>query len=69
MLDYNHEATVYDDTRGGLPRAEAAAAAVLGLLPDAVRSLLDIGCGTGLVTGRIAAGRPGLRVTGSDAAH
>ncbi|MEU2022266.1 methyltransferase domain-containing protein [Streptomyces sp. NPDC016469] len=69
MLDYNQEAAVYDDTRGGLPRAEAAAAAVLGLVPDTARSLLDIGCGTGLVTGRIAAGRPGLRVTGSDAAH
>ncbi|MGC4945474.1 class I SAM-dependent methyltransferase [Streptomyces sp. DT224] len=68
MLDYNQEATVYDDTRGGLPRAEAAAAAVLGLVPDTARSLLDIGCGTGLVTRRIAAGRPGLRVTGSDAA-
>ncbi|MFF7337610.1 class I SAM-dependent methyltransferase [Streptomyces sp. NPDC008163] len=69
MLDYNEEAAVYDATRGGLPRAEAAAAAVLGLIPDTARSLLDIGCGTGLVTGRIAAGRPGLRVTGSDAAH
>ncbi|MYW10064.1 methyltransferase domain-containing protein [Streptomyces sp. SID2563] len=69
MLDYNQEATVYDATRGGLPRAEAAAAAVLGLVPDTARSLLDIGCGTGLVTGQIAAARPGLRVTGSDAAH
>ncbi|OKJ74928.1 class I SAM-dependent methyltransferase [Streptomyces sp. CB02460] len=69
MLDYNEEAKVYDATRGGLPRAEAAATAVLGLVPDTARTLLDIGCGTGLVTGRIAAGRPGLRVTGADAAH
>lgn len=69
ILDYDREAAVYDATRGGLPRAEAAAAAVLTLVPDTARSLLDIGCGTGLVTGRIAAGRPGLRVTGSDASH
>ncbi|MGW1180039.1 class I SAM-dependent methyltransferase [Streptomyces drozdowiczii] len=69
MLDYDSEAAVYDATRGGLPRAEAAAAAVLRLLPDTARSLLDIGCGTGLVTGRVAAGRPGLRVTGADASH
>ncbi|MFG2404642.1 class I SAM-dependent methyltransferase [Streptomyces brevispora] len=68
MLDYNDEAAVYDSTRGGVPRAEAAAAAVLGLIPPGARSLLDIGCGTGLVTERIAAGRPGLRVSGSDAA-
>ncbi|WLQ37362.1 class I SAM-dependent methyltransferase [Streptomyces castrisilvae] len=69
MLDYDKEAARYDATRGGLPRAEAAAAAVLGLVPPAAGSLLDVGCGTGLVTGRIADGRPGLRVIGSDAAH
>ncbi|MYS35694.1 methyltransferase family protein [Streptomyces sp. KhCrAH-43] len=69
ILDYDQEAAVYDATRGGLPRAEAAAAAVLTLVPDTARTLLDIGCGTGLVTGRIAAGRPGLRVTGADASH
>lgn len=68
MLDYTEEAAVYDATRGGVPRAEAAAAAVLGLLPPTARSLLDIGCGTGLVTERIAAGRPRLRVLGCDAA-
>ncbi|WUW20412.1 class I SAM-dependent methyltransferase [Streptomyces sp. NBC_01463] len=68
MLDYNDEAATYDASRGGVPRAEAAAAALLGLIPASTRSLLDIGCGTGLVTERIAAGRPGLRVTGSDAA-
>ncbi|MFF1919652.1 class I SAM-dependent methyltransferase [Streptomyces sp. NPDC058221] len=68
MLDYNSEAAVYDSTRGGVPRADAAATAVLDLVPPGARSLLDIGCGTGLVTERIAVGRPGLRVTGSDAA-
>ncbi|MCM2410535.1 class I SAM-dependent methyltransferase [Streptomyces sp. RKAG290] len=69
MLDYNEEAAVYDATRGGLPRAEAAAGAVLGLVPPGARTLLDIGCGTGMVTERIVAGRPGLRVLGSDAAR
>ncbi|WP_406090228.1 class I SAM-dependent methyltransferase [Streptomyces sp. NBC_01013] len=69
MLDYDDEAANYDATRGGVPRAEAAARAVLGLVPPAARTLLDIGCGTGLVTQRIAGGRPGLRVLGSDAAH
>lgn len=68
MLDYNDEAAAYDATRGGVPRAEAAAGAVLGLIPAGARSLLDIGCGTGLVTERVAACRPGLRVWGSDAA-
>ncbi|WNI21265.1 class I SAM-dependent methyltransferase [Streptomyces sp. ITFR-16] len=68
MLDYTKEAAVYDATRGGVPRAEAAAVAVLSLLPPEARSLLDIGCGTGLVTERVAAGRPRLRVLGCDAA-
>ncbi|MFD5425151.1 class I SAM-dependent methyltransferase [Streptomyces sp. NPDC127084] len=64
MLDYDREAAVYDATRGGEPRAAAAAAAVLSLVPTAARSLLDIGCGTGLVTERLH--RPGLRVIGVD---
>ncbi|MFE6974996.1 class I SAM-dependent methyltransferase [Streptomyces sp. NPDC057682] len=67
MLDYDKEAAVYDATRGGVPRAQAAARAVLGLVPPTARTLLDIGCGTGLVTERLAAGRPRLRVYGSDA--
>lgn len=66
MLDYAKEAAAYDATRGGEPRAAAAAAAVLGLLPDGTRSLLDVACGTGIVTRRLAAERPGLRVTGAD---
>ncbi|MGP3756222.1 class I SAM-dependent methyltransferase [Streptomyces sp. IBSNAI001] len=69
MLDYDEEAARYDRTRGGEPRAEAAASAVLGLLPGSARTLLDIGCGTGLVTRRIAHGRPGLRVFGADASY
>lgn len=67
MLDYDSEADVYDATRGGVPRAEAAAAAVLGLVPASARTLLDIGCGTGLVTERLR--RPGLRVLGCDGSY
>ncbi|MFJ5219666.1 methyltransferase domain-containing protein [Streptomyces sp. NPDC088354] len=66
MLDYETEAARYDATRGGTPRARAAAASVLGLVPREARTLLDAGCGTGLVTQRYA--RPGLRVLGADRA-
>ncbi|ELS57905.1 class I SAM-dependent methyltransferase [Streptomyces viridochromogenes] len=67
MLDYDKEAERYDVSRGGEPRAAAAAQAVLGLLPDGTRRLLDVACGTGIVTRRLAA-RDGLRVTGVDLA-
>ncbi|WP_307680272.1 class I SAM-dependent methyltransferase [Streptomyces sp. V4I2] len=66
MLDYDKEADAYDATRGGEPRAAAAADAVLGLVPAAARRLLDVACGTGIVTRRLAAARPALRVTGAD---
>lgn len=69
MLDYEAEADAYDATRGGEPRAGAAAEAVLGLVPEDVGRLLDVACGTGIVTRRLAAGRPGLRVTGADLTH
>ncbi|MEW2295456.1 class I SAM-dependent methyltransferase [Streptomyces sp. NPDC006743] len=68
MLDYDQEAERYDSARGGEPRAAAAAGAVLGLLPADIRELLDTGCGTGIVTRRLAAGRPAARVTGVDLA-
>ncbi|MFC9290985.1 class I SAM-dependent methyltransferase [Streptomyces sp. NPDC057052] len=67
MLDYDEEAARYDASRGGEPRAAAAAEAVLALLPAGTRGLLDVACGTGIVTRRLA-GRDGLRVTGVDLA-
>lgn len=66
MLDYDKEAHAYDATRGGEPRAAAAAAAVLGLVPADTRRLLDVACGTGIVTRRLAEARPTTRVTGAD---
>ncbi|MFC8343647.1 methyltransferase domain-containing protein [Streptomyces sp. NPDC057280] len=66
MLDYDKEADAYDATRGGEPRAAAAADAVLGLVPPDARRLLDVACGTGIVTRRYATTRPALRVTGAD---
>jgi len=66
VLDYDKEADAYDVTRGGEARAEAAAAAVLGLVPAGARRLLDVGCGTGIVTRRLAAARPATEVTGAD---
>jgi len=66
VLDYDKEADVYDSSRGGEPRAGAAADAVLGLIPDGAQRLLDVACGTGIVTRRLAAARPALRVTGAD---
>ncbi|NEE46230.1 class I SAM-dependent methyltransferase, partial [Streptomyces sp. SID8455] len=62
MLDYTREAAVYDATRGGVPRARAAAEAVHALLPATARDHLDLACGTGLVSERIA--QPGRRVVG-----
>ncbi|MFG2725624.1 class I SAM-dependent methyltransferase [Streptomyces canus] len=66
MLDYDKEAGAYDVSRGGEPRAAAAADAVLGLIPAQTRWLLDVACGTGIVTRRLAAARPATRVWGAD---
>lgn len=50
MLDYDREAEHYDDSRGGQPRAEAAAAAVRSLLPaDRSLTVVDVAGGTGIV--------------------
>ena len=64
MLDYDREAARYDDTRGGEPRARSAADAVLSLVPTTATTLLDVACGTGIVTAHVR--RPGLRVFGAD---
>ncbi|MFI2436971.1 class I SAM-dependent methyltransferase [Streptomyces sp. NPDC018693] len=69
MLDYDAEAHAYDTLRGGEPRAEAAAEGVLSLVPRQTRRWLDVACGTGIVTRRLAAARPEARVTGVDLAH
>ncbi|NEA43407.1 class I SAM-dependent methyltransferase, partial [Streptomyces sp. SID11385] len=51
MLDYDDEAAHYDESRGGLPRARAAAEALAGLLPRRTRTVVDLACGTGIVGG------------------
>jgi len=61
VLDYDDEADRYDATRGGEPRAAAAAEAIAALLPATTRSIVDLACGTGIVTARL----PG-RVLGVD---
>lgn len=65
MLDYDKEAARYDATRGGDARAGAAAAAITSLIDRAApaRTLVDVACGTGIVTARLAdAGRVVLGV-------
>jgi ubiquinone/menaquinone biosynthesis C-methylase UbiE len=64
VLDYDREAETYDESRGGEARAKAAADAVERLLPPSVRTLVDVACGTGIVTARLAG--PGRRVLGVD---
>ncbi|GAB3401396.1 class I SAM-dependent methyltransferase [Flindersiella endophytica] len=55
MLDYDREAAWYDSTRGGEPRANAAADALAALLPAGVRTVVDLAGGTGIVSARLAA--------------
>ena len=62
MLDYDAEAGRYDETRGGLRRARAAAASVLELLPSAPGLLLDVAGGTGIVSAELACNARGLDV-------
>ncbi|GAA1950468.1 class I SAM-dependent methyltransferase [Catenulispora subtropica] len=65
MLDYDLEAATYDETRGGVERARAAAGAVLELVPDEAAVLVDVACGTGIVSELLKT--PGRAVIGVDA--
>ncbi len=67
MLDYSREAAGYDATRGGDERADAAADAIRSLLPAGAKSVLDVACGTGIVTMRLVA--DGRHVIGVDRAE
>jgi len=65
MLDYDQEADGYDRTRGGEERADAAAAAIEWLLrPSWADVVLDVACGTGIVTARLR--HPARTVVGID---
>ena len=64
MLDYDLEAAHYDQTRGGVERARAAAGAVLELVPASCAVLVDVACGTGIVSELLSA--PGRTVVGVD---
>jgi SAM-dependent methyltransferase len=50
---YDTEAVRYDETRGGEPRAAAAAAAIESLLPAAAQLVLDVAGGTGIVGSKL----------------
>ena len=64
MIDYTAEAATYDVSRGGEARAAATAAAVERLLPEGTHALVDVACGTGIVTRRLR--RPARAVLGVD---
>jgi ubiquinone/menaquinone biosynthesis C-methylase UbiE len=60
---YDAEASAYDDTRGGLPRARAAAAAITSLVPVG-GTAVDVAGGTGIVSAELA--RLGFSVVVAD---
>ncbi len=67
MLDYDREASRYDETRGGVARAEEAARAILSLAPARTRMILDLAGGTGIVAERLR--RHGTGVAVADRSH
>ena len=52
---YDREAPVYDESRGGVDRARAAADAVVCLVGTQYGVALDVGGGTGIVSAELAA--------------
>jgi SAM-dependent methyltransferase len=64
VIDYDGEAETYDASRGGEARATVTAEAVERLLPEGARALVDVACGTGIVTRRLC--RPRRVVLGVD---
>jgi ubiquinone/menaquinone biosynthesis C-methylase UbiE len=72
VLDYDREAERYDATRGGDARARAAAEAIETLIsraardwrPNAPARVVDVACGTGIVTVHLLG--PGRSVIGID---
>jgi SAM-dependent methyltransferase len=66
VLDYDLEAAHYDESRGGEARAQAAARAVSELIPAQSEVLVDVACGTGIVSELLKA--PGRVVIGVDPA-
>jgi ubiquinone/menaquinone biosynthesis C-methylase UbiE len=64
VIDYDAEAEGYDVSRGGEARGAAAAEAVERLLPEGTRVLVDVACGTGIVTERLLG--PGRAILGVD---
>jgi SAM-dependent methyltransferase len=67
MLEYDVEAAHYDATRGGAPRAAAAAQAVRRLVP-VHGQVLDIAGGTGIVSQQVVLGSSAA-VTVLDLSH
>ncbi|MEU3373523.1 class I SAM-dependent methyltransferase [Streptomyces sp. NPDC006660] len=64
MINYDVEARDYDASRGGGPRAQAAADVLEQLLPQRPCTILDLACGTGIVTQKLL--RPERMVLGVD---
>jgi len=63
--DIYHTDAVWEQY-GSTPDYRERAAAVLALIPPSVRSILDVGCGTGDVVRAITDARPGISSVGCD---
>ena len=63
--DTDH-ATAYLARRSTFPWSETAYEHLMEWVPDAPRRVLDLGCGDGLVAGRVIDARPGVEVVACD---